>query len=190
MTDKIPRRWAWLKDEPGPLMLKEALHHYGKAEIVGPRHNPEILAWADELAPWIGNLYRSKGDEVPWCGLFVGILAKRSGKPTPRNPLSALAWADWGRCIAYKTTSGRIDGRPMLGDVMTFTREGGGHVGLYVGEDSTAFHILGGNQRNAVNIKRIAKSRFHSAQRLYRNQPANVRPVYMDARGPISVDEA
>jgi len=43
---------------------------------------------------------------------------------------------------------------------MVFTRSGGGHVGLYVGEDAGAYHILGGNQSNAVTITRIARERL------------------------------
>lgn len=187
---KLPRRWKWLNDEPGPLMLKGALAHYGLKEIVGKDHNQEILKWAAGLARWIGALYRDKGDEVPWCGLFMGHLAKAAGKPIPKNPLSALAWADWGEAVAIKGRSGAIIGKPMLGDVLVFTRPGGGHVGLYVGEDKKAFHVLGGNQGNAVSIIRKSKSQFVSAHRLYRNQPANVRAVLVDANGPLSENEA
>ena len=43
---------------------------------------------------------------------------------------------------------------------MVFTRAGRGHVGLYLGEDATHFHILGGNQTNNVSITRIAKVRL------------------------------
>jgi hypothetical protein len=39
-----------------------------------------------------------------------------------------------------------------------------GHVGFYHGEDSTHFHVLGGNQSNAVTVSRIAKSRLLSAR--------------------------
>ena len=43
---------------------------------------------------------------------------------------------------------------------MTFKRPGGGHVGFYVGEDSTAYHVLSGNQFDKVGITRIDKSRL------------------------------
>jgi len=186
----LPDRWKWLRNEPGPLMLKSALEHYGEREIVGPIHNPIILDWAQSLANWIGALYHDKGDEVPWCGLFIGHLAKLAGKPLPRNPLSALAWADWGDVSAFRGRTDEIHGTPMLGDVLVFMRPGGGHVGLYVGEDEKAFHVLGGNQGNAVSITRIAKKRFHSAHRFYNNQPKNVRQVFMNADGPVSENEA
>lgn len=188
----LPNRWKWLNDEPAPRMLKLALQYHGLEEIVGPRHNPIILDWGYELAPWIGNMYKQHGDELPWCGLFMGIIAARANKaPLPKNPLSALAWSDWGEQRAFKGVSGQIIGQPMLGDVMVFTRTGGGHVGLYVGEDDKAYHVLGGNQGNKVSVTRIVKSRFHSARYLYRiGQPSNVRPVHVDAYGPISEKEA
>jgi hypothetical protein len=41
--------------------------------------------------------------------------------------------------------------------VLVFERPGGGHVGYYFGEDATAYHVLGGNQGDAVTIARIAR---------------------------------
>jgi hypothetical protein len=43
-----------------------------------------------------------------------------------------------------------------LGDVLAFVRNGGGHVGLYVDEDASAYHVLGGNQSDRVSITRVA----------------------------------
>ncbi len=79
----------------------------------------------------------------------------------------------------------------MLGDVLIFARNGGGHVGLYAGEDDDAWHTLGGNQSDAVNIKRIAKGRLYAARRpAYRAQPANVRRIRLAANGVLSANEA
>ena len=183
---KLPARYAYLAHEPGPKMLVHGLDHYGVQEYPGGADNPIILAWARELDrppyTWIGDMFAKGGDAVPWCGVFVGMVAKRAGKPLPNNPISALAWADWGH--------GVLD-RPMLGDVLTFTRNGGGHVGIYVGEDDTAYHVLGGNQSNSVNITRIAKSRFYKARRFYAvGRPANVRAIRLGADGPLSENEA
>ena len=79
-----------------------------------------------------------------------------------------------------------------LGDVLVFARpKGGGHVGLYVGEDETAFHVLGGNQSDAVSITRIAKTRCIAIRRpIYREQPASMAPVQLAATGAMSVNEA
>jgi hypothetical protein len=80
----------------------------------------------------------------------------------------------------------------MLGDVLTFKRDGGGHVGIYVGEDRTHYHIIGGNQGNEVNIMRIAKARLHQARRTAWKiaQPANVRVIKLESQGRISNNEA
>lgn len=34
----------------------------------------------------------------------------------------------------------------MLGDIWTLSRNGGGHVGFYVSEETSCLHVLGGNQ--------------------------------------------
>jgi uncharacterized protein (TIGR02594 family) len=173
----LPVQYAWLGDEPGPLMLTEALKLYGTVEGAGARDNPTILAWAKEVG--LQNTYSH--DSIPWCGLFMAVVAKRGGKEAPDSPLWALSWADFG--VPTST--------PMLGDVLTFRRNGGGHVAMYVGEDSLAYHVVGGNQSDKVCFTRIVKSRLYRARRpKYRFQPANVRSVHLTATGKTSTNEA
>jgi hypothetical protein len=76
--------------------------------------------------------------------------------------------------------------------VLVFERAGGGHVGMYVGEDAGAYHVLGGNQGDAVSIARIAKIRLFTARRAaWRSaQPSNVRRVLIAAAGNLSKNEA
>lgn len=168
----LPVRYGWLAREPGPRMIVEALKLYGTLETPGTKNNPAIIAWAKEVGGEVGDVY--KADSIPWCGLFMALIAKRAGKDVPKHPLWALSWSAWGAKVT----------RPMLGDVLTFTRSGGGHVTLYVGEDTAAFHCLGGNQSDAVTITRIAKSRLYAARRpLYREQPTNVRAIHLASNG-------
>jgi hypothetical protein len=77
------------------------------------------------------------------------------------------------------------------GAVLVFEREGGGHVGFYVGEDSTHYHVLGGNQGDAVSIVRIARSRS-IARRWPRGVSVMSAPVRMmpTAGVPVSRNEA
>lgn len=182
MTDTIgagalPAAYAWLRDETGPRMVLEALKLYGTLEAPGARDNPTIIGWAREV-----DLIKTYShDSIPWCGLFMAVVAKRSGKPIVDSPLWALSWADFGRLAPA----------PMLGDVLTFKRDGGGHVALYVGEDAGAYHCLGGNQSDKVCITRIAKSRLYRARRpAYNVQPDNVRKVTLVANGKLSTNEA
>lgn len=175
----LPSRYAWLAREPGPKMILEALKLFGTMEKPGAANNPTILAWAKEVGGDVADIY--KADSIPWCGLFMAVVARRAGKEPPKHPLWALSWSAFGA----KSPA------PALGDVLVFTRGGGGHVGLYVGEDAFAFHVLGGNQSDRVCIARIAKARLYAARRpLYRVQPTNVRPIRLESTGALSLNEA
>lgn len=175
----LPSRYGWLAREPGPKMLVEALKLFGTLESPGSKNNPAILAWAKEVGGDVSGVYSA--DSIPWCGLFMAVVAKRAGKDIPKSPLWALSWANFGKPAP----------RAMLGDVLAFKRNGGGHVALYVGEDSAGYHCLGGNQSDAVTITRIAKSRLHAARRpLYNVQPDNVRVVNLASDGVLSTNEA
>jgi len=170
--------YDFLKLEKSPKLLVEAVKMMGTKEIVGKQHNPEILRWAQVLG--LQKFYNA--DEIPWCGLAMAYAAKMAGLEYPSQPLWALNWANFGTQVT----------EPMLGDILTFKRDGGGHVGIYVGEDNECYHVLGGNQSNAMNVTRIAKSRLHRARRTKWKvaQPANVRKIQLTAKGKISTNEA
>lgn len=172
---KLPKKYAWLEKEGAPRHLVKALELYGTTEIAGAKHNPVILGWAKELK------ISYNSDEVPWCGLFMAIVMQRAGRQVVDSPLMAKAWLDFG---VHVTT-------PMLGDVLVFTRKGGGHVGLYVGEDKKYFYVLGGNQGNQVNIVKIARSRLAGVRRPpYNIPPANIRRIYLIINENTSNNEA
>ena len=170
--------YDFLKNEKSPRILVEAVKMIGTKEIVGAKHNPEILRWAEVVG--LKNVYKS--DEIPWCGLAMAYAAHMAGVDYPDQPLWALNWAKYGEATP----------EPMLGDILTFKRDGGGHVGIYVGEDDTAYHVLGGNQGNAMNVTRILKTRLYKARRTKWKvaQPANVRKIWLDNSGKISTNEA
>lgn len=175
----LPKQYAWLSGETGPKMLVEALKLYGIRETAGPKNTPAIMEWAKEIGGDVAKVYSA--DSVPWCGLFAAIIVKRAGKPLPSSPLWARAWASWGEKSPLAA----------LGDILVFVRNGGGHVALYVGEDNTSYHCLGGNQSDGVTITRILKSRCIAVRRLYVTAaPTNVRPIKMSNTGPISANEA
>ena len=173
----LPQQYQWLTKEEAPRHLLKALELYGITESVGQKDNPIILEWAKELG--IEKIYTA--DSIAWCGLFVAIIMKRAGREPVDKPLWALNWANFGVNV----------GKPMLADILTFKRNGGGHVGIYVGEDSAAYHVLGGNQGDKVCIVRIAKARLHSVRRpAYTNQPTNIRIVKLSSSGGLSINEA
>jgi uncharacterized protein (TIGR02594 family) len=174
----LPALYAWLAREHGPRMLVEALALYGTRESPGAANNPAIMAWAAECG-----IKGYTADSIPWCGLGMAVAAKRAvwDHAPGGNPLWALNWAKWGAPADV----------PSLGDVLVFVRPSGGHVGLYVGEDTRAYHVLGANQGDAVSIVRIAKSRLRAARRAPWKvmQPGNVRPVQLAANGKVSQNE-
>jgi uncharacterized protein (TIGR02594 family) len=177
---QLPEAYKWLKQEPAPRILIEFLNIYGTIEYPGYADSPLILNWAKECG--LGEIYTH--DAVPWCALAMTLCAKRAGVPYPKgyDALRAMSFANWG-------TGQRS---AMLGDVLVFAREGGAHVGLYVGEDEKCFHVIGGNQSDSVNIARIEKSRTEAIRRTpwKIKQPANIRKVYLSPNGEVSKNEA
>lgn len=177
----LPEAYAFLLKEPGPRMLLEGLKTFGTLEGPGTEDNPVIMGWAKEIGvSQIAEAFTS--DSVPWCGLWMAVVAHRAGKPVNPNALWARSWLSWGS---------KVSGDPMLGDVLVFRRgQTSGHVGLYVGEDNTAFHVLGGNQGDAVSIMRLDKARLLGARNHYAiAQPPNCRRVFLKAGGRLSQNE-
>lgn len=161
-----------------PRWMTVARSKIGVTELSGPASNPVIVGWAAKIGGWIKSFFANDG--IPWCGLFVGYCLLEAGIKPPQTALGALQWGSWGRALAK--------GAP--GAILVFKRAGGGHVGFYAAEDATAYHVLGGNQSDAVNIKRIAKARCVAIR-----WPAGVpekpgAPVNANAGGALSTNEA
>ena len=182
----LPRDYQWIDAiEDKPRLISEALALYGVTEAPGARDNPVIMAWAHEIGGDVAATYLH--DATPWCGLFMAVIANRAGKPVPTNPLWALNWKNFGQSA----------GQASFGDVLVFTRQGGGHVGLYIGEDNgdtdrrPAYHVLGGNTADAVSIRPILKSRLYAARRpIWQTaQPKSVKPIVFGAAGALSTNE-
>ena len=175
----LPPAYGWIDDlRPLPRMLDEARKLYGTLEVSGPANNLVILDWAKET----GLAKTFTADAIPWCGLFMAVVAKRGGKAIVEGPLWARNWAKFGKAAD----------QGQLGDVLVFRRgQASGHVGLYVGEDYGAYHVLGGNQSDGVTITRIAKERCIAVRRPpYRKVPVTATPVELAATGALSANEA
>lgn len=166
-----------------PPWMETAKSLIGLKEYSGSRNNPRILNWAKIVGGWTASYY--KRDSIPWCGLFVAICLIQNGIiPTP-EALRAKAWASWKGGKRLKT--------PCFGCILVFTRKGGGHVGFYVSEDKYYYHVLGGNQSDAVNVKKISKSRHMASvwpkgeqfEKFYK--PGR---IYKKFNGKVSTNEA
>src|SRR3989304_4864968 len=130
--------------QSGPAWLVEARKLIGLREVKGHEHAPEIVQmWKDIRRGGI------KDDETPWCAAFVGAMLERAGVKSSRFE-SAKSYLNWGQLLV----------QPVVGCVVVFTRQGGGHVGFAVGRDKAGnLLILGGNQADAVSIKAFPVSR-------------------------------
>ena len=144
----------------------EANRLIGTREIAGPKSNEVIMAFAEGI-----NIDYS-GDDVPWCGLFVGhcVGSSLGEEPLPANPLGARNWLQFGEAC-----------EPQLGAILVFWREKKsgfkGHVGFYHGEDTSNFHVLGGNQSDAVNVMKVGRDRLLGARWPLTGGPQSGRKV-------------
>jgi uncharacterized protein (TIGR02594 family) len=174
----IPDQYKWLLDVPQPRIIQEALRLYGIVETPGKVNTPAIMDWAKET----GLEKDYVADVVPWCGLFAAVVVSRAGFTPVKQPLWARNWAKYGNKSP----------KAALGDVLVFVREGGGHVGFYIAEDKTHYHVYGGNQGDAVKIVRIAKARcIHVRRSAWKvAEPDSVKPYHVAAEGTISTSEA
>ena len=165
-----------------PAWLLAARRSLGMRETPGPGNTAGIMAMAKRVGlRWLGAAFNA--DSVPWCGLAVADWMLAAGIEPPKIALRAKAWATWGANLRPAVLS--------PGAVLVFGREGGGHVALYVGEDPLYYHVLGGNQSDAVTIMRIAKARL-IASRWPRGVPVIGGPVRMSSLAgvPVSSNEA
>jgi uncharacterized protein (TIGR02594 family) len=178
----VNNQYNWVLKKKAPKMIVEAVKLIGTKEIKGKKHNPEILAWAKTLN--IEDKYEA--DETPWCGLAHAIVTVRAGKHMPLtgwNILRALKFQEFGKPVPNTEA--------MFGDTLIFKRPSGGHVGLYIGEDEKAYHVLGGNQSDAYGFCRIEKNRLVAVRRPDYNIgiPKEVKKVWLKAEGGLSEDE-
>lgn len=177
----FPKGYEWLSAVGTlPKTISEAFKEYGTLETPGAGNNAKILGWAKEVG--VDKTYSA--DSIPWCGLFVAVIAKRAGKAIVEAPLWAANWAKFGLPV-----SGRR--KPSLGDVLVFHRPGGGHVAFYLGETPTHYLCLGGNQSDKVCIAGVPKARCVAVRRpTYNEQPASVKPYLLGGAHVVEGTEA
>ncbi len=134
--------------------MTEARSLIGQREVPGAGNNPVIMSWGNRLgARVLGIAYGA--DSVPWCGLFAAWCVHQAGIAPPPISIRAKAWATWGDPLSIRAVY------PPLGAIAVFGRDGGGHVGFVdsVNRDGS-LNILGGNQGDAVNVRRFPRARL------------------------------
>ena len=185
----LPAQYQWLHSVKGlPRTIAECIKIHGVQEVVGRGSNATIISWRDELNGATTNgkpiVVGFSDDDIAWCGLlaaFIAYLRMKRIEEVVKNPLWARNWLRYGDKVDVA----------MLGDCLVFERGNGGHVGFYVGEDKTTYHIFGGNQGNRVSIIRIAKKRLLGIRRpKYATTPKGMRPYHLAGTGAVSTNEA
>lgn len=125
--------------------ITKAKSYIGLKEIKGDVAAPEIVQfWKDIKNSGL------KDDETPWCAGFVGACLEQVGIKSTRSAASQ-SYLNWGEVLS----------KPIMGCIVVFKRDGGGHVGFVMGKDQNGnIMVLGGNQSDAVNIKPFKTERI------------------------------
>jgi uncharacterized protein (TIGR02594 family) len=160
-----------------PAWVIEARSFLGKREVPGAPTAPFIADWLQRLNAWW------RDDETPWCGTAVAAWMLASKIEPAKAWYRAKDWLNWGSTIAS----------PVVGAVVVFARDGGGHVGLIVGKDRIGrLMVIGGNQGNAVSIAPFEPGRalgYRWPTQHLASLPASQLPILM-AGGASSTNEA
>lgn len=128
--------------------------YIGTVEGPGPENNPVIMEmYASVGHDWVEH------DSVAWCAAFVGHCIERAGLRSTRK-LTARSYLDWGVPVAIE------DAQP--GDIAVIPRGSSswqGHVFFIERIEGGWVWGLGGNQSDAVNVKRYPVSKLLGVRR-------------------------
>lgn len=127
----------------------------GTTEGKGPENNPAIMAlYASVGHDWVEH------DDVAWCAAFVGHCLEAAGIRSTRK-LTARSYLDWG--VPVEVADAR------QGDIGVIPRGRSswqGHVFFIDRIEGAWVWGLGGNQDDAVNIKRYPVSKLLGVRRV------------------------
>ena len=138
--------------------ISEAIHSVARKHIGtwewADGHNPKVLAYyAASGHPEI------RDDETPWCAAFVGAVLGEAGLPNTGS-LLARSYLKYGHHIDVSQA------RP--GDIVVLTRGNStwqGHVAFFDRLENGCVYLLGGNQRDQVNISDYPASKIIGVRR-------------------------
>lgn len=131
-----------------PLWLEIALKEIGTKEVPSRQeHNPRIVEYHATTK------LKATQDEVPWCSSYLNWVMQQSGIEGTGSA-AAASWGSWG------TRCGPALGAITLLKFDTSTNPSGMHVGFLWWVDSSKLLVLGGNQKDQVNITSYNPSRL------------------------------
>jgi uncharacterized protein (TIGR02594 family) len=153
-----------------------ARSYLGTTEIVGPKHNPKVVAlWKKAQVSGVND------DETPWCAAFVSAVLEEAGVQSARTGW-ARSYLKWGIKL----------GAPAVGSIVVFERgPNAGHVGFVVGQDRAGnLMVLGGNQSNSVNIRPFDRKRVLGYRWPEGSEPDHFALPLVTSDGRVSRNEA
>ena len=128
--------------------------YIGTTEGPGPANNPVVMEmYASVGHDWVEH------DSVAWCAAFVGHCLEKAGMRSTRK-LTARSYVDWGVPVEI------ADAQP--GDIGVIPRGSSswqGHVFFIDHIEGAWVWGLGGNQSDAVNVKRYPVSKLLGVRR-------------------------
>ena len=146
--------------------IEIARGYIGTTEGPGPENNPNIVAmYASVGHNWVEH------DTVAWCAAFVGHCLERAGLRSTRK-LTARSYLDWGVPVEVSDAQS--------GDIGVIPRGSSswqGHVFFIDHIEGAWVWGLGGNQSDAVNVKRYPISKLLGVRRAGNVAPSSTLSV-------------
>ena len=143
-----------------------ARSYIGTTEGPGPADNPVIMEmYASVGHDWVEH------DAMAWCAAFVGHCLEKAGIRSTRK-LTARSYLDWGVPVEVADAQ--------LGDIGVIPRGASGwqgHVFFIDRIEGAWVWGLGGNQDDAVNVKRYPVSKLLGVRRAGNVAPVVTMPV-------------
>jgi uncharacterized protein (TIGR02594 family) len=140
--------------------------YIGTTEGPGPENNPTVVEmYASVGHDWVEH------DSVAWCAAFVGHCLEKAGIRSTRK-LTARSYLNWGIPVEI------ADAQP--GDIGVIPRGSSswqGHVFFIDRIEGAWVWGLGGNQSDAVNVKRYPASKLLSVRRAGNVAPSSTLSV-------------
>ena len=128
--------------------------YIGTTERSGPQDNPVIM----EMYASVGQSHVDQ-DSVAWCAAFVGHCLEKAGIRSTRK-LNARSYLDWG--VSVEMSDAR---QGDIGIIPRGTSGWQGHVFFIDRVEGPWVWGLGGNQDDAVNVKRYPVAKLLGVRR-------------------------
>jgi len=138
----------------GLKLYNHALEDFGLSEISGPGSNARIKKAITLAADWL-----NKDDsKTAWCGCMMGLWFTELGLKPVKEFYRANNWKTVGKKVLLSEAK--------QGDIVIMDREGGKHVALFSKLDKGLVYLLGGNQRNQVNVSAFNQGFVEEVRRI------------------------